>query len=234
MEKLYEKGDILNFILQYSKYIAHLAQNYYSSIEEYEKIIQFLPLIEAYNIPYNLSELYYSLAIFATHISKSKDAVKFLKLSESNLELTYKWGTYKEAQYKVLLAIIKHEMASHGTASNAISVCWECINIISTINDNENLDRTKDEYFGIYYTSLANNYLIINNLAKAEECAKKAVNFQHRCNSIRGEGRAYFALAKIYKKKKNYKESYEYFHKALTNLEIVGENVERIKKEINE
>lgn len=234
MEMLYENGDILNFVSQYSKYIAHLAQNYYSSIEEYDKIIQFLPLIEAYNIPYNLSELYYSLAIFATHISKNKDAMKFLELSESNLKLAYNWGTYKEAQYKVLLSIIKHEMASHGTASNAISVCWECINIISSINDNEHLDRTKDEYYGIYYTSLANNYLIINNLDKAEECAKKAVNFHYRCNSIRGEGRAYFALAKILKKRKKHKESYNYFHKALIKLEIVGENVERIKKEMNE
>lgn len=233
MELLWEKGDVINFILAYSKYISNLAGNYYSSDEEYEEISTFLPILESYNIPDYLSELYYSLAILSSHLSKKTDAVKFIKLAESYLEMAYKIGVYEESQYKILLSIIKHEAASYGTASEAISICKQCIKIIESIKNYNQMDRSKEEYYGIYYTTLAYNYTIINNLDMAQKYAFQSLKFHQLCHNLQGEGRAFLALGRIYGKMKMKKESHYYYQKSLNLLGHIGENIERIKEEMS-
>ena len=234
MELLWEKGDIINFVLAYSKYISKLAANYYYSIEDYTAASSYLPLLEAYNIPDHLSELYYSLAILASHLSKKTEAVKFIKLSESYLKIAYEIGVYDETKYKVLLSIIKHEFASYGTAHDAIYICKQCLEIIDSIKDCKTMDRSKEEYFGIYCTSIAYNYVIVNKLDKAQEYASQSLRYHQMCHNLQGQGRAFLALGRIYGKMKMKEKAFFYYQKSLDILKHVGENTERIKKEMSE
>ena len=96
------------------------------------------------------------------------------------------------------------------------------------------MDRSKEEYFGIYCTSIAYNYVIVNKLDKAQEYASQSLRYHQMCHNLQGQGRAFLALGRIYGKMKMKEKAFFYYQKSLDILKHVGENTERIKKEMSE
>lgn len=227
-EKSKSEGDIIMEIEMLKSYIASLAIDNKRKEFMFEKILEYVPILEAYNIPINLEDLYFSISMYASKCRYNKIGLKYINKCLEKLESCYENKMYDENEYFELKALTLHQKSMLATAKEAITLCKESIKLVESINlFVKKTDR--DFFLGTYNSSIAANYLIIKEYVKAKKYAEIALAHQVSIHDIRGEARTLIDYAEILLIEGKKEESIQSFRKAYEIFFSVGESTLRIE-----
>jgi hypothetical protein len=222
-------GDIIGAINALNSYIASLAENNEKDPIRFKQILDYISILEAYNIPSDLASLYFTISMYASRIGDKILGLKYIDMCLLKLETCYANKVYNPDNYLELKAYILHQKSMFGTAKDAISLCEEAIVNIKTIKDFKEVSNSLEYFLGVYNSSIASNYLVLGKNAKASEYAEIALTNHIKAKDDRGEARTLITYGEILlidgKKEKAMKAFHESYKKHL----FVGENTNKIE-----
>ncbi|MCE1169281.1 MAG: SIR2 family protein [Sphingobacteriia bacterium] len=219
-----ERGDIIGAIKALDSYIGSLAVNDFQNEQMFKQLIDYVPVLEAYNIPNDLASLYFTISIYSSRIMQKETGLKYLDKCLEKTKACYHSHVYSEDRYRKLTAYILHQKSMFGTAEQAIVLIKEAIEQIELIKDFSQLENSKDYFLGIYYSSLSNNYQIIGKMNKALKYIVLAIEHSRKVNDIREEARSLMYYGELLFGKGKRSEAVEILKESLMKHEYVGEN----------
>lgn len=223
------RGDIIAAIEALKSYIASLALDNRADKVTFQQILNYTPILEAYNIPTNIADLYFAIAMYASRIHDNKLGLEYIDKCLSKLESCYENRIYDDNGYFELKALTLHQKSMFGTAKAAIPLCKEAIKYAELVNIYLK-DGDRERYLGVYHSSLGANYLAIKEYKEARKNLKIALSYQLQVHDIRGEFRTLMDFAELLWVEGRKKESIEMFKDAYKKCLSVGESTAKIEE----
>lgn len=228
-EKSKLNGNIIEAVELLNSYIASIAVDNRQDSAIFQQILSYIPILEAYNIPTNLAGLYFSIAMYASRINDNKLGLNYINLCLDKLESCYENRIYDSNRYAELKAYILHQKSMFGTMKQAIELCEEAIKQINSIEDFKDIEKCREYYLGVYYSSISANYLGLKKYKKAKEYAEIALLNHVQAADERGEARTLITYGELLLIEGEKNKSIATFQKSYQKCIAVGENTIKLE-----
>jgi hypothetical protein len=233
-EESFQGGQILEAIKALAEYVSALAEEDHVDSSQLVNILKYVPILESYNLPYDMAGLYYSVAIAAVRLEDNKTSLAYINLCEAQTRKCHDAGMYSHDRFNELMAEILHHKSMLGDAKSAIDLCKDSLRYLDSVEDKSSIFPSYPFFLGLYNSSIAANYLVLRKYKEAEEYAITAIHYHQQANDLRGEARTLLTLANTYLCTGRKMEGRQVLRECWQKHMAVGQNTARVQKLMKE
>ncbi len=231
---LVTRGDLLSAINIKIEQLSTIALSNYSSPEHLAELLKYSNMLEAYNRPIDLAQIYSTIANVGIRLHNKDIADLYASKSLEKLEYCYEANIYNKEKYIELKSVILHQKAMSCKFAKEVidmtKIAIDCLKSLECINPN----NTSLKYYGVYYDTICKNYIALEEYYMAKTYAEKALYYHRLYLDKRGEARTLLDYGTILNKTGEVNEAKKHFLKSYNLLSYIGENLKILYSELED
>lgn len=219
--ELMNQGLITEAIVCLTNWAGQCAENNDVSTEQLQELIQKANVLMAYNLGWELADIYYTIANYAIRLKQLKIAIEYNEKSINLILYTKAYNQDDKEHDEELLAYLYHQQGMiKDTFIERTSLLIEAAKHAEQANS-----EIRPYLLGVIYSTFCGTNIDNNNLKDAIYYGTLALGYHKEANDKRGSARTLTHFGELEYKQGNKKEAYNYYKLAYMGLLEVGESL---------